>query len=103
MKRIVFSKEYPKLWNQTEAVLIEVRILDAEMVAYNKDLIEYDTRSKDGTYYELPKKGQLLQLIFIGNRDIPFCTLRRATPEKESVYQNSIGHEFLIERSFNES
>lgn len=100
MKEIKFSKEYPKLWNQTEATLIMVRILEAENIKCNRDLIEYDTKDNKGEYYELPNKGRLLQLIFIGDRDIPFCTLRRSTPTKEAYYTNSIGHEFLIKRNF---
>lgn len=100
MNAIKFSKEYPKLWKQEEAILMAVRVLDAEMINENKALLEYDTKADDGSYYELPKEGKMLQLVFIGNKDIPFCTIRRHTFGKEHYYQNLIGHTLKIERTF---
>ncbi len=47
-------------------------------------------------YYELPKYGKVLQLIFIGNYDIPFCTLRSDKPGKLNYYNKQIGREFEI-------
>jgi len=101
MRKIKFSHIYPKLWKQTECYLILVRTMDKGAV--NKSLQQYDTLyddyKEDGAinigYYELPNT-KLLQLIFIGNFDIPFCTLRRYTPEKEKYYESSIGHEFQV-------
>ena len=62
----------------------------------NDFLIEYDTKNSKGEYYKLPK-GTLLQLIFIGDNDIPFCTLRKYTPKKYDYYIGSIGNIFAIE------
>ena len=64
----------------------------------NDDLKEYDTlwdNNGDLGYYKLPK-GLKLQLIFIGNKNIPFCTIRRQTPQKETYYRNLIGELFDV-------
>lgn len=66
----------------------------------NKDLIEYDTKADDGSYYEL-KKGKYIQLIFLGNKNIPFCTIRsgqssRKMGNKKEYYQAKIGETFNI-------
>ena len=89
MAKIKFSKDYVKLWGQDKGTLINLSILHAEDLP--EDLIEYDTKGKDGSYYPLPKKGRLLQLTFIGNKGIPFCTLRRYTPEKQLYYAKLVG------------
>jgi hypothetical protein len=91
---IKFSHNYPKLWGQKKAELIGVRILNAQ--AINKDLIEYDTKTSEGEYYELPKKGELIQLVFVGDKDIPFCTLRRYTEVKYLYYSENVGNTFDI-------
>jgi hypothetical protein len=92
MNAIKFSHNYPKLWNQTQAKLVAVELLDARTL--HDDLIEYDTRILSGDdaaeYYELPKTGKLIQLVFIGGKGIPFCTLRRHTDEKYDYYINQI-------------
>jgi len=90
---IKFSSNYPKLWNQKTATLLEIRLLQRENL--RKELIEYDTKNNNGEYYQLPK-GTLLQLIFVGDKGIPFCTLRRHTPAKEVYYQSHIGYMFDI-------
>lgn len=107
MNQIKFSHKYPKLWNQKSAHLIQIRIIEKGCV--NDELKEYDTkfyhdqfydhhgnlRDWKESYYELPNT-KLLQLIFIGDKDIPFCTLRRWTPNKEKYYQSKVGEEFKI-------
>ena len=93
MNQIKFSHNYPKLWGQTEATLIQVRLLDYKFL--NKDLIEYDTKTIDNTYYKLPN-GLLIQLIFYGNKRIPFCTIRSFSKEKEKYYTSKIGYNFEI-------
>lgn len=106
MQKIKFSHIYPKLWEQKKAELIAVRIFDAQAVQINKDLIEYDTKYiieeeneiEEGVYdyYPLPKEGRLIQLIFIGDKDIPFCTLRRHIDRKMEYYLSKIGEIFEI-------
>jgi hypothetical protein len=100
LNKIKFSHHYPKLWKQTKAILIDIRILDAGLVQTNLELLHYDTVYHDEDYwgyYDLSSEGDLIQLIFIGNYDIPFCTLRRHTKQKYDYYRNLLGQEFEIE------
>ena len=107
MNQIKFSHNYPKLHNQNKATLLDVRIISYYHL--HSDLIDYDTRyhfnerkdhhgtiqDYDEGYYQLPKTN-LIHLTFIGNKLIPFCTLRRHTTQKFSYYKNKIGEEFSI-------
>ena len=92
--RIGFSHHYPKLHGQTSAELLAVR-----PIKINKDtpqeLLEYDTKF-DGGYFPL-RHGNYIQLIFLGNLRIPFCTIRAAyPPSKVEYYQRNIGKMFDI-------
>ena|SRR3972149_2462381 len=93
--QIKFSHNYPKLWNQTSAKLLNVFEIDY----INDSLKKYDTKwHEDGEfgYYPLPE-GKKIQLVFIGNFNIPFCTIRRYTLEKFRYYFSKIGEDFIIE------
>ena len=95
MKTIKFSHEYPKLHGQTSAELLAVRPIK---IGANtpKELLEYDTAHERGRYPL--KSGDHIQLIFLGNLRIPFCTIRSAYPaSKVWYYYNSIGETFKIE------
>jgi hypothetical protein len=96
---IHFSSNYPKLCGQTSGTLIKVRTLTREYVFENKELLEYDTKKMNGRYYKLPydvKKGRFIQLIFIGNHAIPFCTLRSFSDSKLRFYLDCIDREFIF-------
>lgn len=95
MEMIIFEGEYPKLHNQNTAKLVA-----AEKITINQskhhELLEYDTKRTDGTYYKIDD-GDYIQLIFIGDKYIPFCTLRRAYPEyKLNYYKKLIGKTIKI-------
>jgi len=92
---IKFSHNYPKLWNQKEASLICINIIEKTYFPLTKELIEYDTKDCKGNYYPLPKTNYL-QLIFLGDKLIPFCTIRRRTPEKEKYYRGLVDNIFQI-------
>ena len=107
MNKIKFSHKYPKLHGQKQAELLRVVIVSYYHL--HKDLIEYDTKyifneRKDhhGTtqdyeegYYPLPKTN-LLHLTFVGDKGIPFCTIRRHTVQKFSYYKRLVGEKFEI-------
>ena len=104
MKTIRFSHAYPKLHGQTSAELLAVRPIRIDG-ATPKELLEYDTtywdEVTDGGYvkgnYQLPT-GDYIQLIFLGNLRIPFCTIRRAyPPSKIDYYEHSVGELFNVE------
>jgi hypothetical protein len=91
---INFSHNYPKLWGQGKAKLIRIEVIDARTLT--KELIEYDTKTSDGKYYQLPKDGKLLQLFFVGDKGIPFCTLRRHTISKWDYYNIAMVNNFIF-------
>ena len=95
MNSIHFSHYYPKLHGQTTAELLAVRPIKIDAHT-PRELIEYDT-TYDGGRYPL-RSGEYIQLIFLGNLRIPFCTIRSAyPPSKVRYYRNAIGKQFKIE------
>jgi hypothetical protein len=92
MSVIKFSHPYPKLWGQTTAKLLSVSV----MPGIGADLREYDTRIQEGEYYKLPE-GLLLHLVFVGNKGIPFTTLRSFNPEKFDFYVERVHQWFDVE------
>ena len=96
MVSIKFSKVYPKLHSQKQAMLLNVKCLHYNVLS--DDLIEYDTKAEDGSYYTL-EKTELIHLTFLGDKFIPFCTIRRWTAEKEKYYRNQLHNVFEIEHT----
>lgn len=94
-KIIRFSHNYPKLHGQRLATLLAVFPIRINRNT-PKELIEYDT-TYDGGKYPLPT-GNYIQLIFIGDARIPFCTIRKVyPPSKVDYYKDSVGELFVIE------
>jgi hypothetical protein len=98
--KIRFSHKYPKLYNQSSARLTEVQI--TTVARMHKDFLDYDTMYfEDGktepSFYPLQRGSIMLVLYFIGDKGIPFTTIRTATSTKQRYYQESIGKEFLLD------
>ncbi len=94
MSVIKFSHDYPKLHGQTSAELLAVRPIRIDKNT-PKELLEYDTKY-DGGYYKLAT-GDYIQLVFLGNLRIPFCTIRKAyPPSKVEYYKSKIGEQFEV-------
>lgn len=76
---IKFDKNFIKLHNQTSAQLIDVKMVDLSEMNDNdfNELIEYDCKADDGSYYSLNRNGHYTLLIFLGNKNIVFQTLRK--------------------------
>ena len=91
--QIKFSHNYPKLWEQKTATLIYCKYLHFREIT--KELIEYDTKTIKGDYYKLPNSS-LIQLVFLGDKLVPFCTLRRYGTDKWNYYYNNIENIFDI-------
>lgn len=91
MKAIKFSHEYPKLHGQTSAELLAVHPLDAHTP---KELLDYDTTYEGGRYPL--RSGEYIQLIFLGNLRIPFCTIRSAYPPSKMEIDFNTGESMLI-------
>lgn len=100
MKWIKFSGDYPKLHGQTTGELLAVKNIRIDKET-PKELIEYDTTKSDGTKYPL-KTGDYIQLIFLGDLNIPFCTIRSNRTkwggDKLEYYSKLIGEVFNIAR-----
>lgn len=94
MNTIRFSHNYPKLHGQTSAKLLAVEPLTIDEDT-PQELLDYDTTTADGYKYPLGY-GECLQLIFLGNLRIPFCTIRRQTYDKVAYYNERIGQVFAI-------
>ena len=96
---IKFTSDYPKLHGQTSAELLAVKPIRIDKNT-PRELLEYDTKKSDGTYYNL-KTDNYIQLIFLGNLGIPFCTIRskrdRHAEDKEAYYSQFVGENFRIE------
>lgn len=105
MNAIKFSKEYVKLHGQKTARLLAVypQTIDESCV----DLLDYDTVAVDGSRYEL-KNGRYLLLVFLGDKHIPFTTIRTDKPamngmkSKRDFYTEKIGQDFAIVRTWEE-
>lgn len=97
---IKFSSDYPKLHGQTTAELLAVKPIRIDKDT-PKELLDYDTTKSDGTQYKL-RTGDYIQLIFLGNLGIPFCTIRskrnRFAQDKEIYYKQFVGKVFEITR-----
>ena len=107
MKTIKFSHRYPKLYGQTTAELLAVRPIRIDRDTPDV-LLEYDTTYYDGPInngpcvcfdehrFPLPT-GDYIQLIFLGNLRIPFCTIRKAyPPQKVEYYKQAVGETFEV-------
>lgn len=105
--RISFSHDYPKLHGQTTAELLAVRpiridrntpdeLLEYDTTYYKYGFCTYGDPPKEKLRYPLPT-GDYIQLVFLGNLRIPFCTIRMAwPPQKVEYYKAAIGYDFAI-------
>ena len=95
---IKFSHDYPKLHGQTSGELLAVRDIRIDKNT-PAELLEYDTAASDGSHYKLAT-GDYIQLIFLGDLRIPFCTIRsrrnRYAEDKGEYYRHLIGQVFDV-------
>lgn len=97
MTTIKFAKQFLKLHGQTSAELVAVRLVDTATTSPDdfEEMYEYDAKADDGSYYPLDNNKTYTQLIFIGNKNIPFTTLRNK--DKYLDYVKQIGWVFNVE------
>lgn len=97
MNEIKFNRYYQKLYEQTSAELIAVRPISYKDI--NTVLAIYDTSfyEKGSLFFRKFEVGNYIQLIFLGNYHIPFCTIRKDDEEgKLEFYRDNIGEQFKI-------
>lgn len=80
MQEIRFNHNYKKLHNQKTAYLIYTYVVVGKELS--KEYIKYDTDGK----YKIEDEQEYLQLFFIGNKGIPFSTLRKYNYENRQKY-----------------
>ena len=98
MQTIKFNDNYPKLHNQTTAKLVAMFDNVSANILFRQfpDLLKFDTKKQDGSYFEIEPRNSFLLLLFVGNKNIMFSTLRKSNDENFWLYKNSIGEEFNI-------
>lgn len=90
---VKFNHNYSKLHNQTSGFLIWVDVVHMSDLFPSEETIAYDT---DGKYpFEMNK--DYLQLVFLGDKDIPFTTYRELNETNKNKYHNHIGEVFNFE------
>ena len=99
IKSIEFNNNYPKLHNQTAAELLLV-INDVSGAMLNticEHLTKYDTLRGDGKYYHIENDQVFMILVFLGDKGIPFTSIRKMSQENIDKYCDSVGEVFLID------
>lgn len=92
MPEIKFSKHYKKLPPDANGKL--ATLLDVHKIMLQNQtewLLKYDTEAQDGSFYELPKQGEYLFLLFELENGCLFTTLRRWMPAKDAYYRSLKG------------
>ena len=99
IKEIKFSHWYPKLPEMSDRALL-MQVFEIDRKDISPVFLEYDTKYFHGDhgedrYYKLPD-GKLIVLLFYGNDDTVFTTIRRYTPGKFDYYKSCEGKRFKI-------
>lgn len=109
-KKIEFNYNYTKLRDQKTAELVRVKIvsrteLDEEMVKIDTEhVVSHPVPAgqklagstiSEFKHYHLPN-GSLLLLAFLGDRNIPFVSLRRFKDATWRMYKSQLNHVFEI-------
>ena len=90
MKQIIFNHNFKKLHNQKKAVLVQAAIIKG--INIHKEFSYYDTDKK----YKINKNEDYLFLIFVGDKMIPFATVRKLNIENVKKYVGYEGDYFDI-------
>lgn len=99
LAKIRFDNHYPKLHNQKHARLVMViqDISGERLLKQFPDLTFYDSMRDDGRYYNIKPEENYMLLLFIGDKDIMFPTLRKQNEENAILYAESVGELYRIE------
>jgi len=103
MESIKFSNRYVKMPHNVKnnSVVKLIEVLNSRFEDLHESFIEYDARTAEGDMYPLPKEGDCLILLFIGegpvwDTAVLFTTVRRSTPDKELYYRGLRGKELIV-------
>lgn len=93
MNTVKFNYNYSKLHNQKSGFLVWVDVVHMSETFPNEETYLYDTDGK----YEFELNKDYLQLVFLGDKDIPFTTYRELTEKNKNKYFGHIGEVFNFE------
>ena len=103
MQSIKFSHHCVKMPDNVKnnSIVRLIEVLNSKFEDLHESYIEYDTRTVKGDMYPLPKKGDCLVLLFLGDglsfdSAELFTTVRRSTPDKERYYKGLRGQELIV-------
>lgn len=98
IKQILFDNNYPKIHNQKHARLVMgIQGLLGEMLLKNfPDLTFFDTLRDDGIYYDIKPEESYMLLLFVGDKEIMFSTLRKQNEENAILYAESVGEVYRL-------
>ncbi len=98
LAKIRFDNRYPKLHNQKHARLVMViQDISGEMLLKKyPDFTGWDSRRDDGRYYDIKPEENYMLLLFIGDKNIMFSTLRKQNEENAILYAESVGEMYEI-------
>ena len=106
MKIIKFSRRYIKMSGRLQhgSTVQLIEVLNSKFEDLHQTFIDYDARTDQGDFYPLPKKGDCLILLFLGDGTVwdtaeLFTTVRRSTPDKERYYKGLCGQQMIVEIS----
>jgi len=98
LKEIKFNNQYPKLHNQkTARLLMVIQEISGELL--NNEffyLMKYDSLRDDGLLYNIKPDENYMLLLFLGDENILFTTLRKQNEENAILYAESVGDVFII-------
>jgi len=94
-----FGHEYIKLKGQKQARLIYMSTINSDEL--NQDFIEYDlayfNKSLKICHNPIPPTDtKVIFLVFLGNNNIPFTSIRPWFPENEIFYKSRLGKTLSI-------
>lgn len=100
LEQLKFKYYYPKLHHQKMAMLIYVSTVYERVSISDPDFIEYDNKYVyntygDYSYWDLADPPVLF-LVFLGDKNIPFTTIRKCNEENMDKYYDNIGDWFEI-------
>lgn len=98
LKEIKFDNNYPKLHGQQLARLVmAIQEIEGSMLLNNfEHLTAFDTIRDDGKFYNIDPDKEYMLLLFVGEKNIMFSTLRKQNGENAILYAESVGEVFKI-------
>jgi hypothetical protein len=91
---VKFTAPFVKIRRQTKAKLIFISVIDADSL--HPDFVEYDSLFYNHKFQPRHMSldflsGKILLLVFLGNKMIPFATVRPYTESREKFYRSILG------------